>query len=169
MIIKRKIFTEKLPDSRIGIGWIQDKNDKVKSEKYLRKAKDAADKSFEKYKDPDKAIKASKNQVTKEVLKEELPIPVGKAIGYGAIGYGVSKSPELINKILDSDINLRNLPRIPSGLSNKLKKNSGKVASAVALGTLLYNSPKIKKKIDSAREGARINTETRLKSLKNKK
>ena len=161
MIIKRKIFTEKLPDSRIGIGWIQDKNDKVKSEKYLRKAKDAADKSFEKYKDPDKAIKAAKNQVTKEVLKEELPIPVGKAIGYG-----VSKSPELINKILDSDANLRNLPKIPSGLSNKLKKNSGKVASAVALGTLLYNSPKIKKKIDSAREGARINTETRLKNLK---
>ena len=52
MIIKRKTFAEKLPDSRIGIGWIQDKNDKVKSEKYLRKAKEAADKSFEEYKDP---------------------------------------------------------------------------------------------------------------------
>lgn len=166
MIIRRKNFAEKLPDSRIGIGWIQDKNDKVKSEKYLRKAKDAADKSFEKYKDPDKAVKASKNQVTKEVLKEELPIPVGKAIGYGTIGYGVSKSPELINKILDSDVNLRNLPKIPSRLSNKLKKNSGKIASTIALGTLLYNSPKIKKKIDSAREGARINTETRLKKSK---
>lgn len=127
----------------------------------MRKAKEAADKSFEEYKDPDKAIKAAKNQVTKEVLKEELPIPAGKAIGYG-----ISKSPELINKILDSDINLRNLPRIPSGLSNKLKKNSGKIASTIALGTLLYNSPKIKKKIDSAREGARINTETRLKKSK---
>ena len=45
MRIVRKLYS-KLPDSRIGVGWIQEGNGKVRSEKYLDSAQEAADKSF---------------------------------------------------------------------------------------------------------------------------
>lgn len=54
MIVKRKIFS-KLNDSRIGIGWIQEGNSKTKSEKYFKLGKEAADKSYEKDEDEEKA------------------------------------------------------------------------------------------------------------------
>ena len=40
IILRDKLFT--LPDSRKGIGWVNDKNGKLDSEKYFRAAKKAA-------------------------------------------------------------------------------------------------------------------------------
>lgn len=162
-----KYFSNKLPDSRIGIGWIQEKNDKVKSEKYFEAAKKAADENFDES-DPDKAIRKSKNAVTKKVILEESPEPIGKAIGYGAVGYGISKFPEYVNKGLDYFQETKDLPKIPEKATRFLKKNSGKIAGSVALGTLIYHSPKIKRKVDAARTGAEINTRDRIKKYNKK-
>ena len=163
MIVLRNSLFSKLPDSRIGIGWIQDKNDKVKSEKYLEAAKKAADESFSKDGDPEKAIKKSKSGVTKEVIINETPKPIGKAIGYGALAYGAAKFPEYVNKAMDYFPDTRNLPKIPHNVVKFLKKNSGAIASGVALGNVIYYAPGIKKKIDAARIGSEINTKDRLR------
>ena len=43
IILRNKNFA--LPDSRKGIGWVNDKNGKLDSEKYFKAARDAADKA----------------------------------------------------------------------------------------------------------------------------
>lgn len=162
-----KLFS-KLPDSRIGIGWVQDKNDKVKSEKYFEAAKKAADDSFDKDGDSEKAVKKSKSAAAKKVVLDEAPEPIGKAVGYGALAYGATRFPEYINKAMDYHPDTRNLPKIPIKAVKFLKSHSGKIASAVALGNVIYHVPRIKRKVDAAKTGAEINTRDRIKKYNKK-
>lgn len=169
MIIRRKLFN-KLEDSRIGIGWIQEGHGKTRSEKYFKLGKEAADKSYDKNEDEEMAVKKSKSKVTRAILKDELPIPIGKAVGYGGLAYVAAKSPELINKVSREYPNVVGNIRIPEKVSRITRKHSGKIAGAVAGGSFLYqlSKSKLKKKIDSGRTGIEINTRDRIKKTKKK-
>lgn len=169
MIIRKKTFS-KLKDSRIGIGWIQEGHGKTKSEKYFKVGKEAADKSYDEDEDEEKAVKKSRSRITREILKDELPVPIGKSIGYGGLAYIAAKSPELINKASREYPNVIGEVRIPEKVSRITKKHSGKIAGAVAGGSLLYqlSKSKLKKKIDSGRAGIEINTKDRIKKTKKK-
>lgn len=170
MIIQRKLFS-KLRDSRIGIGWIQEGHGKTRSEKYFKLGKEAADKSYDEDEDEEKAIKKAKSRVTKEILKDELPVPIGKAAGYGGLAYVVAKSPELINKLSREHPNIIGKIEIPEKVSKITKKHSGKIAGGVAAGSLLYQLSKrnLKKKLDSGRTGIEVNTRDRIKKSKKNK
>lgn len=174
MKIKRKLYS-KLPDSRIGIGWIQEGNGKVKSEKYLNSAQKAASKSFEIHGDSEKAIKDSKSAVTKEVLLDEAPEIVGKSALVGAVGYGTAKYLDKAEKLVRSTgaringVDISTLPKIPEKILKVSKGNAGKIAAGLTAGTIAYQThkKKLSKKIKSARTGAEINTEDRVKNIKN--
>ena len=173
MIIKRKLYSDssnKLKDSRIGIGWIQERNKKTKSEKYFKLGKEAADKSYNKDEDEEKAVKKAKSKVTKEILKDELPVPVGKSIGYGGLAYLAAKSPEIINELTSKHPEIIGDIKIPDNIAKFTKKHSGKIAGVVAGGSLLYQLSKknLKKKLDSGRTGIEVNTRDRVKKTNRK-
>lgn len=153
-----------LPDSRIGIGWIQEKNDKLRSEKYLKNIKAAADKEYNKGGNDEDILKAARKSGSRSVISDELPVATGKALGAGLLAYGVTKYPDKsIDIFKKSSPNfIKNIEPI----SRFMKKNHRKLTGAVAAGTLLYNLPGIKKKSDSVKLGAEINTRDRLKKLK---
>lgn len=62
IILRNKNFA--LPDSRKGIGWVNDKNGKLDSEKYFKAARDAADKA--------EARGLSDKEITKKVKSAAL-------------------------------------------------------------------------------------------------
>lgn len=170
MIILRKTFS-KLKDSRIGIGWIQEGNSKTRSEKYFKLGKEAANKSYDENEDEEEAVKKAKSKVTKEILKDELPVPVGKSIGYGGLAYIAAKSPEMINKLTSKHPEIIGDVKIPEKMSKFTKKHSGKIAAAVVGGSLLHQLSKknLKKKLDSARTGIEVNTRDRVKKTNTSK
>jgi hypothetical protein len=167
MIIQR-LYSRKLKDSRIGIGWTQDGNGKVDSEKYLRVAKEAADKAADEGKSDEEIIEAAKKAAGRAVIKDKSGKPIGKAVKNGAIlagaGYLLSKSPEFIeNQAAGYGMKVN----IPGKLKSGLSKNSKKIALGSALLgigiTASKEIPKINKKRKAARMGAEINTRERIK------
>ena len=173
MRIVRKLYS-KLPDSRIGVGWIQEGNGKVRSEKYLDSAQEAADKSFKKHGDLEKAVKDSKSAVTKKILLDEAPEIVGKSALIGATGYGAAKYLDKAENLIRNTgaringIDISKLPKIPEKVLKVSKNNAGKIAAGLTAGTIIYQAHKNKlnKKIKSARTGAEINTEDRIKKYR---
>lgn len=106
--------------------------------------------------------------MTKEILKDELPVPIGKAVGYGGLAYVAAKSPELINELSRKHPNIIGKIEIPEKISKITKKHSGKIAGGVVAGSLLYQLSKrnLKKKLDSGRTGIEVNTRDRIKKSK---
>jgi hypothetical protein len=56
MKIQRLFSSKKLPESRIGIGWIQEKLGKNDSEKYFKVGQKAADESYSKGDEDEKVV-----------------------------------------------------------------------------------------------------------------
>ncbi len=67
IILRNKNFT--LPDSRKGIGWVNDKNGKLDSEKYFKAARDAADKAEARELSDEKIVKSAKKSGRNECTK----------------------------------------------------------------------------------------------------
>lgn len=169
--LKQNTYSRKLKDSRIGIGWTQDGNGKVDSEKYFRIAQKAADKAAEEGKSDEEIVEAAKKAAGKEALKDNIGKPTGKAIKRGGIaalgGYLIAKSPEFIERNAAGyglDV------RIPWNVKQGLSKNSKKIAlgaGILGLGSVAAKEvPKIVKKRKAARLGAEINTKDRIKKSK---
>lgn len=85
---ERLVRNKNLPDSRIGIGWISDKNGKSDSESYLRSAKKAADKSWKSGDSEEKVIKKSKRAAGRESLLDSSGKPLIKSALVGGGGLG---------------------------------------------------------------------------------
>ena len=85
IILRDKLFT--LPDSRKGIGWVNDKNGKLDSEKYFR----AADKAESRGLSDEVIVKKAKFAAGKEALKDNSRKPTIDAIKYGGAAYLGSK------------------------------------------------------------------------------
>lgn len=173
IILIQKTYSEKLKDSRIGIGWTQDGNGKVDAEKYFRVGKEAADKAAEEGKSDEEIIKAAKKAAGKEATLDNIGRPIGKAAKRGVIagvaGYLISKSPDFIeNNAKNYGLDIK----IPQNIKSSLGKNPKKIAiGAAVLGAtsvIAKEAPKIIKKRKAARLGAEINTKERIKKSRKK-
>jgi hypothetical protein len=165
MIIQR-LFSKKLPDSRIGIGWIQEKLGKNDSEKYFEKGQKAADDSYEKGDDDEKVIKKSKRKAGNSVILDKSGKPILEGSIAGGVGYLAAKSPKLIEeaaRVQGIDV------RIPPQIKNSLSKHSGKIAVGAGLIAAGRHVPKIYEQQKAARTGMEINTRDRLKKSKKEK
>lgn len=165
MIVKRKLFS-KLPDSRIGIGWMQEKLGKNESEKYFKIGKQAADDSFEKGEDEDTVVNKSKKAAGNRVLLDKSGKPILKGTIAAALGYGLSKSPEIVESLAKNyniDVN------IPSSVKRALGRHSGKIALGSGLVVAGKYVPEIYNKRKAAMTGMEINTRDRIKKSNKKK
>ena len=173
MIIPRqKLYSEKLKDSRIGIGWTQDGNSKVDAEKYFRVGKEAADKAAEEGKSDEEIIKAAKKAAGKEATLDKLS--TGISVKDLKFGYTADK------EMSDGGFDFRDFPKIdldgdikiPQNIKSSLGKNSKKIAMGAAVlgatSVIAKEAPKIIKKRKAARLGAEINTKERIKKSKKK-
>ena len=172
IILRNKEFSRTLPKSRVGIGWAQDRNGKTDAETYFRAGQKAADEAYAEGKSNKKVVSASKNAATKKVLIDNSGKPTKDAIKYGAGAYLLSKFGK------DAVQYLQNTHQLPynsvtakiNTLAPKLSKHAGKIAIGAALLGAAKHAPKILKKNKSARLGAEINAEDRLRiSNKDKK
>ena len=164
MIIQR-LFSKKLPDSRIGIGWMQEKLGKNDSEKYFKKGQEAADESYTKGDDDEKIVKKSKRKAGNSVILDKSGKPILEGTVAGGIGWAAAKSPKLIEeaaKMKGLDL------RIPAQLKNSASKHAGKIGLGVGVVAAGRHIPKIYEQQKAVRIGAEINTRDRLKK-KNKK
>lgn len=77
IILRNKTFSnKKLPDSRIGIGWMQEKLGKNDAEKYFKIGQKAADESYEKGDDDETIIKKSKRKSGNRVILDKSGKPI---------------------------------------------------------------------------------------------
>ena len=169
IILRQKLYSKKLKDSRIGIGWTQDGNGKVDAEKYFRVGKEAADKAAEEGKSDEEIIKAAKKAAGKQATLDNLGKPSWKTIKRGGLGFAgaylIAKNPEFIeNQARKVGINNIKLPK------EFLHKHAGKLAIGAAVigagSVIAKEAPRILKKRKAARLGAEINTKERLKKSK---
>ena len=164
MIVKRKLFA-KLPDSRIGIGWLQEKLNKNDSEKYLKIGKAAADESFDKGEDEDIVIKKSKRAAGNKVLLDKSGKPILKGTLAAVVGYGLAKSPEIVESLArNNNINLK----IPNSIKKSLGRHSGKIALGSGLIVAGKHIPEIYSKHKAVMNGMEINTKDRIRKSKKK-
>lgn len=183
IILRDKLFT--LPDSRKGIGWVNDKNGKVDSEKYFRAAKKAANKAEAKGLSDEAIIKKAKFAAGKEVLKDNSGKPTIDAIKYGGTAYLGSKlvPKGLIeisaNKSADSLGQVGWLLRETSAgkkvvegakkYAPKINKHAGKIGITAALVGAGKHYNRVSGKVNSAVMGAEVNTKDRIKKRDKKK
>ena len=164
--VERRLFSKKLPDSRIGIGWIQEKLGKNDSEKYFKKGQKAADDSYERGDDDEKVIKKSKRKAGNSVILDKSGKPILEGSIAGGVGYLATKSPKFIEgaaKIQGIDL------KIPPQVKNYLSKHSGKIAVGAGLIAAGRYVPKIYEQQKAVRTGMEINTKNRLEKSKKKK
>ena len=72
----QRLFSKKLPESRIGIGWIQEKLGKNDSEKYFKKGQKAANESYEKGDSDEEIIRKSKRRAQNSVILDKSGRPL---------------------------------------------------------------------------------------------
>jgi hypothetical protein len=159
-----------LPDSRIGIGWINDKNGKSDSESYLRVAQKAADESWKRGDDEEKVVKKAKRAALKKALIDSSAMPLAKAGIIGGGTYFASKLPmDFLIEYGENKIGAKVTPGMRRNLmkfgdfANKNSAKLGLAAAAVAAGVKV---PKIYKKVRAAKMGAEINTLNRIHKSK---
>ena len=162
----QRLFSKKLPESRIGIGWMQEKLGKNDSEKYFKKGQEAADKSYEKGDSEDEIIRKSKKRARNSVILDKSGKPLLEGAIAGGAGYLATKSPGFI----ESAARMNGIDvRIPPKAKNILSKHSGKIAAGVGLVTAGRYLPKIYEQQKAVGIGMEINTKDRLKKNKKKK
>jgi hypothetical protein len=164
MIIQR-LFSKKLPDSRIGIGWMQEKLGKNDSEKYFKIGQEAADKSYEKGDDDETIVKKSKRKPGNRVILDKSGKPILQGAAAGGVGYAIAKSPKIIESIAKTngvDVN------VPNSIKKTASKHAGKIALGAGIITAGKHIPDIYSKQKAVRTGMEINTRDRIKK-KNKK
>ena len=169
ILLRQKLYSRKLGDSRIGIGWTQDGNGKVDAEKYFRVGKEAADKAAEEGKSDEEIIKAAKKAAGKKATLDNIGKPAWKTIRNGGLAaagaYLIARNPGYIeNQIRRVGIDSIKLPK------EFMRKHAEKIAlgsGLIGAGTILAKEgPRIAKKRKAARLGAEINTKERLKKSK---
>ena len=178
LILRNKEFSKdnqtrdrRLPESRIGIGWINDKNGKCSSEAYFKAAQKAADDSWKKGDPEEVVVKKAKRAAGFKALTDSSGKPLLKALGAGGLTYAGGKLipledlPNIGERVLGMQLS--------DGLKKQIikagkftKKNTGKVALGVGALVAAPKIPGIYKKVKSARLGAEINTKDRIKRAK---
>lgn len=164
---ERLVRSKNLPDSRIGIGWISDKNGKSDSESYLRSAKRAADKSWKSGDSEEKVIKKSKRAAGRESLLDSSGKPLIKSALVGGGVYATSKLlpvKDLVN-LTENTVGIKFTPELKDKVykvGKNFKKHGGKVALGTGALVLAPSVPKVYKKVRAARMGAEINTRNRI-------
>ena len=183
IVLRNKSFT--LPDSRKGIGWVNDKNGKLDSEKYFKAARDAADKAEARGKSDEEIIKSSKRAAGMSALKDHSGKPLIDAAKYGGLAYlGAKLAPRAIidlsattsynrlgqvGKILRDTKAGRKVVANAMEYAPTLNKHAGKIGLAAAMVGAGIHYPRVSKKVKSAALGAEINTVDRIKKRNNKK
>ena len=168
------IRNKKLPDSRIGIGWINDKNGKYDSETYFRAAQKSADDSWKRGDSEEKVVKKAKRAAGRKALTDSSSKPLTKAAIAGGLTLAAGKLipiedlPRLGEQALGMPLSYEARKGITKA-GRIAKKHTGKIALGVSAASLAPKIPRIYKKIKSARLGAEINTEDRIKKSKRNK
>lgn len=163
---KQKLFSKRLPDSRIGVGWMQEKLGKNDAEKYFKRGQNAADESYARGEDDDKVIKNSKRKAGNSVILDKSGKPLLEGSIAGGIGYVVAKSPKAIEEVARMNgIGLR----IPDHIKYTAPKHAGKIAIGAGIIAAGRHIPKIYEQQKAARTGMEINTKDRLKKQDRKK
>lgn len=167
IILKNNLFSksDKLPESRIGIGWLQEKLGKNDAEKYFKIGQKAADESYKKGEDEETTIKKSKRTAGNKLILDKSGKPILKGLISAGGGYILAKSPNVVESLARSrgiDLN------IPKSIKNLSKKHAGKIATAAGIITAGKYIPDIYNKQKSVRTGVEINTKNRLKKQKDK-
>lgn len=174
--ISEKIYSirnKKLPDSRIGIGWINDKNGKYDSETYFRAAQKSADDSWKRGDSEEKVVKKAKRAAGRKALTDSSGKPLTKAAIAGGLTLAAGKLipiedlPRLGEQALGMPLSYEARKGITKA-GRIAKKHTGKIALGVSAASLAPKVPGIYKKVKSARLGAEINTEDRIKKSKKK-
>ena len=182
IILRNKNFT--LPDSRKGIGWVNDKNGKLDSEKYFKAARDAADKAEARELSDEKIVKSAKKAAGMSALKDNARKPLIDAAKYGGLAYlGAKLAPRAIidmsattgadrlgqvGKMLRDTKAGRKVVANAMEYAPTLNKHAGKIGLAAMVGAGIHY-PRVSKKVKSAALGAEINTVDRIKKRNNKK
>lgn len=167
------IRNKKLPDSRIGIGWINDKNGKYDSETYFRAAQKSADDSWKRGDSEEKVVKKAKRAAGRKALTDSSGKPLTKAAIAGGLTLAAGKLipiedlPRLGEQALGMPLSYEARKGIIKA-GRIAKKHTGKIALGVSAASLAPKVPGIYKKVKSARLGAEINTEDRIKKSKKK-
>lgn len=167
------IRNKKLPDSRIGIGWINDKNGKYDSETYFRAAQKSADDSWKRGDSEEKVVKKAKRAAGRKALTDSSGKPLTKAAIAGGLTFAAGKLipiedlPRLGERALGMPLSYEARKGITKA-GRIAKKHTGKIALGVSAASLAPKVPGIYKKVKSARLGAEINTEDRIKKSKKK-
>lgn len=184
IILRNKNFA--LPDSRKGIGWVNDKNSKLDSEKYFKAARDAADKAEARELSDEKIVKSAKKKAAGiSALKDNARKPLIDAAKYGGLAYlGAKLAPRAIielsattgadrlgqvGKLLRDTKTGRKVVANAMEYAPTLNKHAGKIGLAAAMVGAGIHYPRVSKKVKSAALGAEINTVDRIKKRNNKK
>lgn len=183
IILRDKLFT--LPDSRKGIGWVNDKNGKLDSEKYFRAAKKAADRAESRGLSDEVIVKKAKFAAGKEALKDNSRKPTIDAIKYGGAAYLGSKlvpkglielsanrgadSLGQVGQLLRETAAGRRVVESAKKHAPKINKHAGKIGIAAALVGAGKHYNKVSGKVNSAVVGAEVNTKDRIRKRDKKK
>lgn len=166
MKIQRLFSSKKLPESRIGIGWIQEKLGKNDSEKYFKVGQKAADESYSKGDEDEKVVKKSKRKAGNRVILDKSGKPILEGSIAGGLGYLAAKSPKAIEEVAKmKGIDLK----IPGQIKNAASKNAGKIAIGAGVIAAGRHIPKIYEQHKAVKTGVEINTKDRLKKNKKEK
>lgn len=182
IILRQNNYSKKeksdLKETRIGIGWLQDKMGKNEAEETFRDINDQINEDYKLDKSDEEIIKNAKKAGKKSVVKRNILPQAKKALIKGvpaaAATYLLTKNSKLRNSLLEKagvDLNSQKVNKVLKSLDkNKVGITAG--VGSVAAGIELMkekNVPRVRNQVKAAKNAGEITAKQRLKKKRAEK
>lgn len=181
IVLRQNNYSKKeksdLKETRIGIGWLQDKMGKNEAEETFRDINDQINEDYKLDKSDEEIIKNAKKAGKRSVVKRNILPQAKKALIKGvpaaAATYLLTKNSKLRNSLLEKagvDLNSQKVNKVLKSLDkNKVGITAG--VGSVAAGIELMkekNVPRVRKQVKAAKNAGEITAKQRLKKKNSK-